>query len=71
MSNFVDSSMGMVKAKVDGEIITQTLDKVNAYSKGQKKCSGGWQSMDSMYDFNKSVLSAAYDSKGAIFSGQS
>ena len=71
MNDFVNSSVAMVKAKVDNDIINQTLDKVSIHSKKNDDCTYGNKSMSSMYDFNKSVLSAAYEGKGAIFSGKS
>ena len=56
----------VTKSKLDSEIITQTLDKINK-SGGGKKSRGSLQAnMSDSYNFNKDVLSAAYEGKGTI-----
>ena len=53
-------------AKIGGDIVTQTLDTLNSgvYSSGKGKGAGSQEAMSHMYDFQKSVLSAAYLGKG-------
>lgn len=54
--------------KVKGDIVTQTLDKLNSPgSIGKSKNSAsGMGSMSDTYNFSKSVLSAVYEGKGTI-----
>ena len=58
------------KAVLGAEIITKTLDTLNQYGgdSGSGSCnkSGTSSDMAASYDFQKSVLSAAYSPKGAI-----
>ncbi|MDR2892523.1 MAG: hypothetical protein LBV80_05505 [Deltaproteobacteria bacterium] len=61
LSNLAGS---VAKSNLDSEIITQTLDKMNKV--GGKSKGGLRSSMSDMYDFNKDVLSAAYEGKGTI-----
>lgn len=55
--------------KVKGDIVTGTLDTLNT---GKKKtsCKGKDQVVQS-YEFNKSVLEAAYDAKGIVINSKS
>jgi len=54
--------------RVKGEIVTQTLDKLNSPGSGRrsKKNKIGQSSMSDTYNLSKSVLSAAYQGKGTI-----
>ncbi|MCL1940182.1 MAG: hypothetical protein FWG04_05925 [Desulfovibrionaceae bacterium] len=54
--------------RVKGEIVTQTLDKLNSPGSGGKAKKGkfGHGSMSDTYNLSKSVLSAAYEGKGTI-----
>ena len=54
------------KATVGAQVVTKTLDTLNktAPSKGKKSTGGG--DMAASYDFNKSVLSAAYNPTGTV-----
>lgn len=54
--------------KVKGDIVTQTLDKLNETGScgNSKKSASAQNAISSSYDFNKSVLSAAYEGKGSI-----
>ena len=66
----------MTKAEMDNEIVSQTLDTLNSgiYSGKPKKKKSYCATQDAMsntYDLSKSVLSAAYESKGAIFGTKS
>lgn len=75
MSDTVYESAATTKAKLDNEIVTQTLDTLNSsqYSGKSKKgkYSSTQQAMSNTYDLSKSVLSAAYSDKGAIFGTES
>lgn len=53
---------------IKGDIVTGTLDTLNTYGgKKKKKSKNAMQSaMSDSYDFNKTVLSAAYEGKGTI-----
>ena len=54
-------------AKTKGDIVTQTLDKLNSPgSGGTSKKSKTGSSMSDVYHLSKSVLSAAYEGKGTI-----
>lgn len=52
------------KEVVGAQVVSKTLDTLNQYGSKSKKSGGG--NMAASYDFNKSVLSAAYDAKGAL-----
>ena len=55
------------KARMDSDIITQTLDTLNNRSSGtpgKKSSSAAQEGVSQTYDFSKSVLSAAYEAKG-------
>jgi len=56
--------------RVKGQIVTQTLDKLNSPGMGGKskksKFGAGASSMSDTYNLSKSVLSAAYAGKGTI-----
>jgi len=56
--------------RVKGEIVTQTLDKLNSPGMGGKskknKFGIGAGGMNDMFNLSKSVLSAAYEGKGTI-----
>jgi hypothetical protein len=57
----------LLKARMDSDIITQTLDTLNSRSpgkSGKKTFSAAQEGMSQTYDFSKSVLSAAYEAKG-------
>jgi len=56
---------GTMKETMGAEIVTKTLDTLNQTSKGNKNKSSG-NAMPAGYDFNKSVLSAAYGTAGVI-----
>lgn len=51
--------------RIKGDIVTKTLDTLNDYS-GSKGSGSGVSASD--YDFQKTVLSAAYLDKGTIVS---
>lgn len=57
------ASAASAAAKINEQIVTQTLDKVNKTS-GKKPSSGN--SMSDTYDFSKKVLSSVYEGKGTI-----
>jgi hypothetical protein len=62
-----EPSGALLKAQMDSDIITQTLDTLNSRSpgkSGKKSLSSAQQGMSQTYDFSKSVLSAAYEAKG-------
>ncbi|MDR1360548.1 MAG: hypothetical protein LBJ82_06155 [Deltaproteobacteria bacterium] len=66
-SLFQEPSGALLKAQMDSDIITQTLDTLNSktYGKSGKKTSSATQEgMSRTYDLSKSVLSAAYEAKG-------
>lgn len=51
--------------KVKGDIVQGTLDAVNAKDhKKSRSCSN--DAVNESYQFNKSVLSAAYEAKGVV-----
>ncbi len=50
-------------ATIGAEIITKTLDTLNQQG---GSCGGTSSDMAASYDFQKSVLSAAYGAKGAV-----
>jgi hypothetical protein len=52
------------KEVIGAQVVTKTLDTINRYG-GKNKKSGG-NAMAASYDFNKSVLSAVYEAKGAL-----
>ncbi len=52
------------QSTIGAEIITKTLDTLNQQQAGS--CSGSGSDMAASYDFQKSVLSAAYGAKGAV-----
>jgi len=54
--------------RVKGEIVTQTLDKLNSPRGGgkSKKNKFGASGMSDTYNLSKAVLSAAYEGKGTI-----
>lgn len=52
---------------IKGQIVTQTLDTLNATAKKKSKNKLGIQSaVNETYDLSKSVLSAVYEGKGTI-----
>ncbi len=51
------------QSTIGAEIITKTLDTLNQQS---GSCGGNGSDMTASYDFQKSVLSAAYGVKGAV-----
>ena len=77
MNNKFDYAAGaMTKAELDNEIVSQTLDTLNSgvysgKSKKKKSYRGNQDAMSNTYDLSKSVLSAAYEAKGAIFGTKS
>lgn len=56
-------SASTATAKINSEIVTQTLDKVN---KVGSKSGGSGSNMSDTYNFSKSVLSAVFEGKGTI-----
>lgn len=56
------------KSTTEADIITQTLDTMNQYgsSTGTGGNAGTSSDMAASYEFQKSVLSAAYSPKGAV-----
>lgn len=54
--------------KVKGDIVTQTLDKLNRPEgrKGSSMYTAKQGTMEDTYAFSKSVLSAVYEGKGTI-----
>lgn len=55
------------KSTIGAEIITKTLDTMNQYgSTGTGGNAGTSGDMAASYEFQKSVLSAAYSPKGAV-----
>ena len=75
MNDKIYESAASRKARLDNEIVTQTLDNLNSsqYSGKSKKgkYSSTQEAMSNTYDLSKSVLSAAYSDKGAIFGAKS
>ena len=73
MKNFVAQAAATAGAisleRVKGEIVTQTLDKLNPLGSGVKSKKSkmfGKTGMSDMYNLSKSVLSAVYQGKGTI-----
>jgi len=70
--NFDSSdSPAIMKAKIEGSIVTKTLDTLNSgtllsSSKKKKKFSSMDDRMKQTTDFSKSILSAVYEGKGSI-----
>lgn len=69
MSTKLSAALGAAAAAtqkevVGAQIVSKTLDAVNHQAGKKKKSSGN--AMAASYAFNKDVLSAAYDAKGAI-----
>jgi hypothetical protein len=62
----VAGAISMERTK--GQIVTQTLDKLNTPGQGgkSKKNKFGASGMSDTYNLSKSVLSAAYEGKGTI-----
>jgi hypothetical protein len=56
------STAAVQKAVMGAEIITKTLDAVNRYDDG----SGKKDELAASYEFQKSVLSAAFSPKGIV-----
>jgi hypothetical protein len=55
--------------KVKGDVVTQTLNKLNSPSYKSKSKKAGFSAQGAMsdtYNFSRSVLSAAYQDKGSI-----
>ena len=54
--------------QVKGDIVTQTLDKLNSPTSGGKKMSkySAQAAMSDTYNLSKSVLSSVYEGKGTI-----
>lgn len=50
--------------KIKGDVVTQTLDKLNPIGGKKKSKQSAQTSMSDTYDLSKSVLSAAYSAKG-------
>ncbi|MDL2317286.1 hypothetical protein LJC59_09520 [Desulfovibrio sp. OttesenSCG-928-A18] len=64
-AGLVVAAAKMSLEKVKGDIVTQTLDKLNPIGGNKKKSKNPWlTSMSDTYDLSKSVLSAAYSAKG-------
>ena len=55
------------KARLDSQIVTQTLDKLNEWDGKGGNC-GNQAGIAQTYDFSKQVLSAVYGDKGSIAS---
>ena len=55
------------KASIGADIITKTLDTMNQYGNAETSSNAGTSGdMAASYEFQKSVLSAAYSPKGAV-----
>ena len=54
--------------KIKGDIVTQTLDKINSPGSGgtSGKAKNAQSAMSDTYNFSKSVLSSVYEGKGTI-----
>ena len=69
MSKLMDFE-AVTAAKIGGEIVTQTLDTLNSDQYGGSRKGGSGISrangMSDAYNLSKSVLSAAYQAKGAV-----
>ena len=64
-------SPAIMKAKLEGSIVTKTLDTLNSgtltsSSKKKKSFSSMEDRMKQTTDFSKSILSAVYEGKGSI-----
>lgn len=59
-------SASTATAKLNEEIVTQTLDTVNKYGGKSGGKSRGMGSMSDTYDLSKKVLSSVYEGKGTI-----
>lgn len=70
MSNTLATAAAAVSLeRVKGDIVTQTLDKLNGptyQSKSKKSKFSAQNAMSDTYNFSKSILSAAYEGKGSI-----
>ena len=60
-------ALSVSKAKLAGDIITGTLDKLNSNDYGKSPATEN--AMKQTYDFSKQVLSAVYGGKGTIADG--
>lgn len=69
MANIAGAALGLAvstaKAKMAGQVVTQTLDKLNSGAGSKRGASAG---MSDTYHFAKDVLSSVYSGKGAIAS---
>lgn len=63
-------SAAVSAAKIEGDIVTRTLDTLNSgqFSGSGTKKSSGTNCMSDTYHLSNSVLSSAYQSKGAVVS---
>lgn len=60
-------SMELSLETIKGDVVTQTLDTLNANAKKKSKNKSTIQgAMSDSYDLSKSILSAAYEGKGTI-----
>ncbi len=67
MSNANNLANAISQSKIDSEIITGTLDKLNSTGCSAKKCSkSSGSSMSEVYNLSKDVLSSYYEAKGSI-----
>ncbi|CAK7002794.1 MAG: hypothetical protein DELT_00100 [Desulfovibrio sp.] len=64
-SAMVTATVNTTKETVGAQIVTQTLDTLNKTAPNKSKSKTG-ANMAASYDFNKSVLSAAYNPTGTI-----
>lgn len=55
--------------KVKGDIVSGTLDTLNSKKSNKKSCCR--DQVSESYEFNKSVLSAAYEAKGIVVNSKS
>lgn len=63
-AQMVEAAGAVGKSKIEGQIVSQTLDAVDKKTKwGGKKDKGD---MSHTYEVSKKVLSAAYEGKGTI-----
>ena len=63
----ISLDFSLTKAKLDADIVTGTLDKLNSGDCGSSKGTG--DAMKQTYDFSKEILSAVYGGKGSIANG--
>ncbi|MDR2745020.1 MAG: hypothetical protein LBB66_07515 [Desulfovibrio sp.] len=66
MKNASDAAGAVVKASIDRDIVTGTLNKLNKGGSLKKSGSSARTNMSDTYHLSRSVLSAVYEGKGTL-----